>query len=523
MKRLVWRAIWIKIIVIAGLLAGCASLPKQPPPRMESTAFDDISDTSLARAIMPRLAAHPGQDGFVLLPDGLDAFVARAILARHAERSIDVQYYLYHHDTVGALFTSLLLEAAERGVRVRILVDDMDMGGRDEPVMALDTHPNIEIRFFNPFSRRGWRGLQFLTGFGTLTRRMHNKSFIVDNTVAILGGRNIGDEYFAADPALSFADLDVLAVGAVVPEVSRAFDLYWNSAQAWAARDVISVRPTEQRRQELSEMLAQRTGSEKAARYLDALESSELARALREHRVPFYWGKATLVVDDPAKISHKRDARELHLIGSLASYFEDIKDELIVISPYFVPGKEGMEFFSRLAARGVRVRILTNSLASNDVGVVHAGYMRYRRELLRAGVELYELNKALSREERKEVKGLGGSSKASLHAKTFVIDRRRTFIGSLNLDPRSLYENTEIGLVIDAPEMAEHMAERFDKEIGLTAFRVKLEKSRHGEEQLRWYGVENGKPVIYDVDPHTGFWRRFGIGLLMLLPLESQL
>ena len=464
-----------------------------------------------------------GQDGFLLLDSGLDAFVARAVLTRHAERSIDLQYYLYHQDLVGHLFLDLLVKAADRGVRVRLLIDDMDLDGRDAGLVAIDSHPNIELRVFNPFDRKIGRMPQFVTGFGSVTRRMHHKSFTVDNQVTIVGGRNIGNEYFDADPALEFADLDVMVFGDVVQDVSSAFDLYWNSKLSYPVTTLIDERPSEQEIQAMYNNLAEFAEQQKDSEYIKALTNSELANNMRAKTVQYYYGAAVVVVDHPEKITSERDATELHLMTQLAPHFENIETELIIFSPYFVPGKEGVEFFNSLTDKGVRVKIITNSLASNDVGIVHAGYSKYRKALLRAGVELYEMNKKLTRAQRKEKKGVGSSSKASLHAKSFIMDRKKIFIGSLNLDPRSFYENSEIGVIIESPEVATKMAEGFDSEIAKGAFRLELVTDQEDNEYIHWHGIENGAPVTYEVDPHTSFWRRMGVGIMRLMPIESQL
>ena len=511
---------WL-LLLLTGLTA-CAGLP-EAPPRPESRALTDTRDTALARSLAPLLQAHPGQDGFILLDDGLEAFVARAALAEYAARSIDVQYYLYHNDEVGSLFTALLLRAADRGVRIRILVDDIDMGGRDEAIIALDEHPNIEIRLFNPFNRHTPRWLQYLFGLGTVTRRMHNKAYIVDNTFAVLGGRNIGDEYYDARPDLAFADLDVLTIGPVVNDVAAAFERYWNSGQSWPARAVIDARPDAETVAALRRRLKARIASATTSEYIQALERSPLAEQIRLNRVQYVWGDARVVVDDPAKITASRSASELHLATQIDPLFEHLQHELIVVSPYFVPGREGVAFFRKLIQRGIRVRILTNSLASNDVPVVHAGYVRYRMDLLRAGVELHELDQTRNRASRHKSKSLAGSSRASLHAKTFLLDRRTAFIGSLNIDPRSFYENTEIGVIIDSPALGETMARQFDEFVRKRAFRLERHINADGNEILRWHGVENGKPVIHEREPHTGFWLRFAIGFMMMLPIESQL
>ena len=512
------RWAWMPILISLLLLAGCVSLPDNSDRNL-SYAYTDTQDTRLGRDLADFRRQHPGEDGFLLLGNGLDAFVARAVLAEAAERSLDVQYYLYHNDMVGGLFTAFLWRAAERGVRVRLLVDDMDLAGRDRGIVALDAHPNIEIRIFNPFDRDFSRLPQFVTGLGSVTRRMHNKSFTVDNVAAILGGRNIGDEYFDADPLMSFADLDVIAIGDVVGEVSNAFDLYWNSAVVYDVATLITEEVGDEEIKQTQGRLLAFMEDNRDSQYLRHLRDSGLARRIRDDEITYFTGNAELVVDDPEKIVASRDASELHLATRLAPYFESLREELLIVSPYFVPGVEGVEFLGELVERGVRVKILTNSLSSNDVAAVHAGYAKYRKPLLRAGVELYELNHTLTAAERKEKKGLTGSSTASLHAKTFVLDRQKVFIGSLNLDPRSFYENTEIGLVIEQHEIATRMAEGLDREIDRVAFRLELGDG----DQLLWHGFEEGETVIFDTEPYAGFWRRFGVGLLRLLPIESQL
>ncbi len=364
------------------MLLGCATLPENFD-RPESYALVDTENTSLGRLHAAERAAYPGKSGFHLLANGLDAFVARAVLSNHAERSIDAQYYLYHNDLVGKLFSDLLLKAADRGVRVRLLVDDMDFAGRDVEVVAMDSHPKIEVRIFNPFARNVGRTSQYVTRLGSVTRRMHNKSFTVDNQITILGGRNIGSEYFDANPDLAFADLDVMAIGPVAKEVSAVFDRYWNSELAYPASVLLKGEPlTPEKVEELRGRLNNYVAEQNDSEYLRALRNSDLANLFHNHRVDFRWGNAEVVFDQPEKLLHDFSETKYHLTPMLRPYFDGIQKELIIFSPYFVPGKPGTAFLTGLSRRGVRVRILTNSLASNDVGIVHAGYVKYRRELL---------------------------------------------------------------------------------------------------------------------------------------------
>lgn len=516
------RFLPLTIILLGFLLTGCTSLPDNRD-RIVSYSFTDTQNTALGSAFNTKRNEEAGQSGFLLLNNGLDAFVARAAFARGAERGIDAQYYLLHDDLTGRLFINELVKAAERGVRVRLLVDDMDLDGRDSFMTALDALPNFEVRIFNPFSRSTWRTPQFVTRFGDVTRRMHNKSFTVDAQVTVLGGRNIGDEYFEANPAIAFGDLDVLGIGPVARDVSQSFDAYWNHPLAYPVLTLAEQAPDADAIAQFKSELQAFGTAQADSDYITALRESRLAKSLQAADLTLNWGRAEVVADNPDKLISDRDQTKLHLTEALGPYFLNLAQELTIFSPYFVPGEEGVDFFSTLVNQGVQVRILTNSLASTDVGVVHAGYARYRRALLRAGVELYEMNRQTPREQNNIKKNLTGSSRASLHAKSFVLDRQHVFIGSLNLDPRSVVENSEVGVVIEAPQVAESMAQWFDKNIQQVAFKVSLETTENGSEQLRWTGQEDGKLVVYNVEPHTSIWQRIGINLMRLLPIESQL
>jgi putative cardiolipin synthase len=514
-------------ILLIGVLTvfyvgSCATLPKDFK-RPVSYAYTDTNDTTFGKSRSDEIRAHPGQSGFYLLENGLDAFVARGLLVSGAERSIDAQYYLFHNDHMGSLFADQLIKAADRGVRVRLLVDDMGLKGRDLGVAVMDTHPNIEIRIFNPFSRNTLRYPQFITRFGSVTRRMHIKSLTVDNQVAILGGRNIGNEYFDADPNLRFLDLDVLAIGKVVKEVSVSFDRYWNSELAYPVSVLIKKPPTfeeiEQKFQWLNEFVKQQTDSA----YIQSLRNSNLANKVRRNQVEYRWGEAEVIYDQPEKILHDVGKTEYHLAPKIAPHFRGVQEELIVFSPYFIPGKSGMAFLTQLIKRGVRVRILTNSTASNDLPFVHAAYSKYRKGLLRAGVELYEMDKKLTSSQRIDNKGGVDSTKTSLHAKSFVFDRKKVFIGSLNLDPRAIRNNTEIGVIFSSVEIGNEMGEWFDQNIEQVAFRLELKKGADGTERIFWHGFDNNKPVVFSVDPHTSLWRRFANSLMGLFAIESLL
>ena len=512
----------LPIICTLLFMGGCASLPPNDAAPV-TYALQNTADTRIGKEAEKLKRGQSEKSGFFLLTKGLDAFTARALLAQGADRSIDVQYYMIHNDLTGGLFADQLIKAADRGIRVRVLIDDMDLEKRDEGLSTLAAHPNIALRVFNPFSRQMIRAPQFLIRFGSVTRRMHNKSFIVDNQITIVGGRNIGNEYFEADPTLAFADLDILAIGPVVQEVSSSFDEYWNSNLAYP---ITVLRPDLAQKENLAEgrrKLAEYLTQPLTAEYLQALANSNLAQNIRNNEVKYNWGEAQVLADHPRKL-HSYDIAPADTLSSqLNPFLEGLQKEFLIFSPYFVPGKSGTKFLADLSKSGVRVRILTNSLASTDVGIVHAGYAKYRTTLLRAGVELYEMNMVLSKEQRKEQKGSFASSKASLHAKSFVFDRKQVFVGSLNLDPRSVIENTEIGIMVTSTEVADTMTKGFDMITETMAFRLELQTDEEGLEFISWHGLEDGKERVWTTDPHTGFWRRFSIGFMGLFPIESQL
>ena len=505
-------------------LGGCASLPDNTR-RSETLHYTDTGDTALGQVFDARRPAHvEGESAYLMLANGLDAFVARAVLAQLAERSIDTQYYMMHSDEVGKLFANELLKAANRGVRVRLLLDDIDEGNRDFNIAIYDSHPYIEVRIFNPFARNTGRTLQYLTGFGKQTRRAHNKSFTVDNQATILGGRNIGDEYFDHDQNLAFADMDVLAIGPVANQVSRSFDEYWNSPLSYPISLLVDTQPTEADLQAGLQRMADFEADMQDSDYLRRLADSDLSNQLRDRSITFIWGDGRVYADPPEKLRQDTGDKAYQMWARVRPYMAGAQKELIILSPYFVPGKSGVEFVQQLTDRGVRVRILTNSLASTDVSIVHAGYSRYRKGLLRAGAELYELNQITSKDARRAwSRGKIERARSSLHAKAFSVDREILFIGSLNLDARSVVQNTEIGVVMESPELATGLAQNFDDQIEDVAFRVTLENDEDGYGSLRWHGKMDGESVTFNKDPHTTFWHRFGVGFMRLMPIESQI
>lgn len=518
MNRLPFKS--LILILICGGIVGCATLPEDYP-RSPSRAFADTHDTTLARRMGDKLQAHPGKTGVVLLESGADAFVARAALSIAAEKSIDAQYYLYHDDKTARLLTYQLLKAADRGVRVRLLVDDMDLGGRDLSAASLDAHENIEVRLFNPFIRGTPRLLQFATRFGDITRRMHNKSFTVDNQVSVVGGRNIGDEYFQAGKRFNFTDLDAMIIGRGVSDVSGSFDLYWNHELAYPVSALVTTSIANKDIERLYQRLELHTRQLHQDPYIVALRTSKLANEIKAGSISFDWGVAHLVYDQPDKLIEGRDEHHYRLISDLAKEFKSVTDQLIIISAYFVPGPLGTQFLEDLRKRGIRVRIITNSLASTDVAVVHAGYAKYRRRLLKARVELFEAIPDSNTNRSNST--LSGSSAASLHSKSFVFDNDRVFIGSFNLDPRSAVENTEMGLIIESKAVAGKVVDWFESFTMNNAYRLELAASNTGGEKITWYEPDGSGSLIWSHEPEVSWWKRLAVLSLRVLPLDSQL
>lgn len=472
------------------------------------------SRTRLARAVKPRTVQHPQHSGIHALSDGLDAFAARYQLLSMAEERIDIQYYIWQNDMSGRLLFSALLEAAERGVRVRLLLDDNNTMGLDETLSELNRHPNIEIRLFNPFSFRTLRALGYLSDFARLNRRMHNKSLTVDNMVTIVGGRNIGDEYFAAGKQPLFSDLDVMAIGPVVEEVAADFERYWQSKAVTAFSAVVDDAPDDSHAAvTLPEAWRE---SEQVLRYMQRLQSCGYMSQLDSGELKMIWAPTRLLSDDPrkglgkARRSTLLPQRMLEVIGRPQQQFD-------IISAYFVPTRAGVAQLLALVRSGVKIAILTNSLAANDVSVVHAGYAKWRKKLLRHGVKLYELKPQAHSEEKPHDRGLTGNSGSSLHAKTFSVDNEKVFIGSFNFDPRSAVLNTEMGLLIESEVLASNIHQRFVEEMRERAWTLRLDKWG----RVNWveYEGEAGE-IVHKHEPKTRFYQRLLVRLVWRLPVE---
>lgn len=503
---------WTCAVLMLALVAACAQLPSLSN-RTQSSAFTDTTHTELGRAILPLATAHPGKSGVSPLARGGDAFAARALMAQAAEMSIDIQNYIWHDDMAGTLLFEALLDAANRGVRVRLLLDDNNTVGMDGVLAALDSHANIEVRLFNPFMYRNFRWFGYLTDFGRLNRRMHNKSYTVDNQASIIGGRNVGDEYFGASEEFLFIDLDVLAVGPVVADVSHDFDRYWKSASSYPAELIISPA-ADDGLDKLKSKAAEIKKNPRAAGYVKAMNELPLVRQLLDGSIELEWAVTRMVSDDPSKGLGQAEEHEM-LPQRLGKIFGVPEEELFMVSSYFVPTKAGVEYLTGLAENGVDLTIMTNSLEATDVAAVHAGYAKRRAPLLASGIKLYEFKKVTAIAPFRD-RGLTGSSASSLHAKTLSVDGQKIFIGSFNFDPRSARLNTEIGFVIESPKLAQSLPAEIQNRATDIAYRVFLNES--GE--LRWEEMRDGRLVVHDSEPGASVWRLMGVWILSHLPIE---
>jgi putative cardiolipin synthase len=513
-------AVCTLVLCLPLLVAGCTALPSLKG-RQSSTADLDTGATRLGRAIAPLARAHPGRSGIYPLPDGRDAFAARALLAQAAEKTLDVQYYIWHDDMTGSLLFQALRQAADRGVRVRLLLDDNNTSGMDPLLAALDAHPNIEVRLFNPFAIRSVRALGYLTDFSRVNRRMHNKSFTADSQATIIGGRNVGDEYFGAADDVLFADLDVMAVGPVVTEVAKAFDRYWNSDSSYPIAPLLGAAG-----RHAPDALAASAArgytpapSPRAQANPRAIRGSRFTEDLMNGKLSMEWAATRMIGDDPAKGLGQAAPGTL-VFDKLKETMGEPVSELDLVSPYFVPLDAGEKAFAQAARKGVRIRILTNALEATDVAAVHAGYARHRKALLEAGLALYELRRspqsAPQSAPNQRAPGLGGSSASSLHSKTFAVDRRRVFIGSFNFDPRSARLNTEMGFVIDSPALAGRIASAFGDRVPAAAYEVRLSP----DGKLYWLERRDNTVVRHEVEPGTSFAQRAGVAFMSLLPID---
>jgi len=481
------------------VLSGCAGLPRHVH-KTPSTVFQHPETTTLGRIVAEHQVGK-NLSGIRLLSTGEEAFASLISLADHAERSLDIQYYIIHEDESSRTLLHHVRLAADRGVRVRVLVDDLNTAGEDRRFMHLSSHANVEVRVFNPFTAgrfSTWtRFIASATDIRRINHRMHNKLFVADNALAITGGRNIGDQYFTLDPHSNFVDLDVVAAGPIVPALSASFDEFWNSKYAIPIATVASSVDTESN----NPTPPQEAQTSSAGNWLD--------HELDAHQLQLFWVPATVLADGPAKIaSETAPDVEVTIANDIRQLMNSATQELIIISAYFVPGKEGVALIRELIGRGVRVRVLTNSLASTDSPLVDIGYSRYRVPLLKLGVELREMQPKLG-QKRARFHPFR-SSNASLHAKALVIDQKIVFIGSLNMDERSAKTNSELGLVISSTEIARQVTGLLDDISTDGSYKLQLDQ----HDRVEWVGGDAGTQKIWHRDPGTSRTERVWLKLL---------
>ncbi|MFN7856377.1 MAG: phospholipase D family protein [Acidovorax sp.] len=479
------------------------------------------SDSPLGLAYSPPSGSN-GLTGVALLSDPTQALASRVLLARSAQQGLDVQVYIWEPDVSGHVLLHELWRASQRGVRVRLLIDDNGTAGMDPWLQALAAQPGVEVRLFNPFRQRKFKALAYLTDFNRLNHRMHNKSFTADSQATIVGGRNVGDVYYGVNANVLFSDLDLLAIGPAAQTTAVQFDGYWNSPLAYplaavvAAADAADLAHHQQQLADLNHM-------PEAALLLASLqESSWLAAPVSAYPL-LQWAPVQVLSDPPDKASASApvSSADQRVFASLSAWLGAAEQTLDLVSPYFVPGDTSVQQLSRLVQKGVSVRVITNSLAATDVLAVHAGYARHRKALLAAGVQIFELKPdAETRRPRlpSSVR-LGASSTASLHGKTFVVDQRRLFVGSFNLDPRSTYLNTEMGLIVDSEAMAQSLAQGIDRELLDTSYRLTLD----ADGALQWTERDASGERVYASEPKSSLMRRVIARVLSWLPIEGML
>jgi len=520
-------------------LTACATRPPATAFERPAThALPATADTPLRTALAPKEAAHPGESGVRLLPTGTEALQARIALARAATKTLDMQYYIANEDNTGKLLLGAALYAADRGVKVRMLVDDLNFKDIDQTMAVLNAHDNIDIRVFNPFGSAsqsfGERTRNLFTNVDQFTRRMHNKAMIADNQIAIAGGRNLGDEYFSASATLQFRDLDAFVAGPVTQEISASFDDYWNSSIAYPLRAL--------NKQEFDPADLDKTRTELRQHWKDQadplnakpLNATPLAQQIAQDGLGLSWARTDFEADSPVKIEHPDKDYKSPPMQRLIELANQARSDFLIISPYFVPHDAGVKALGALTGRGVKVKVLTNSLAATDAVAVQAGYAPYRVPMLKAGVELYEFKPVQAEGDGRARAGLFGSqSRASLHAKAYMIDRSILVIGSMNLDPRSASLNTELALVIYSKQIANEAAQLFDNGVApARAYRVELaspavlaglKNTGSPMSPLIWTTEDDGVAHTYNFDPQAGLYRNVLTGLFMLLPVDSQL
>ena len=500
-------------LICLAIIAGCASAPIDYP-KTSSVALGDTANTAAAKASNTWRESAPARSAFYPLIEGLDAFGARLVLMDHAERSIDAQYFLMKPDDAGLVFAMKLLAAADRGVHVRFLLDDIFTTVDDSVLIVLNEHPDIEVRIFNPIARKGIYAINYVGHFNVANRRMHNKSFTIDNQISIVGGRNIAEEYFQLDTTGEFFDFDMLSAGPIVRDISASFDTYWNHELAVpmdAFYDEANSDEVAQKRA-LGERKMRESGD---SIYAKAIHT-KLVDDLFSGALDPYIADARTIIDDPQKLLEKVSNDQKIVATEIGAALRNAEKEILIFTPYFIPGKSGIDLINEIRAKGVRIVILTNSLATNNHTSVHSAYSSYRKRVLASGVELWEARANAAETIAED--GTKTLEHMTLHTKGIIIDRRYSFVGSLNLDPRSIDINTEMGVMIDSKELAGELAGSSLKRLPAVAYQLQLDD----KSKITWHATIDGQQVVETKEPQTSGWRRFQAWFLKIAP-EKQL
>ena len=511
---------------LISVLPACSTLPKQSAPVVEYAFATETKHSSLAQIVLPLRAQYPNLTGYHLLYDPLEAFAARIHLIDRAEKTLDLQYYIWDNDKIGSLALHSIIQAADRGVKVRLLIDDNNAKKMEGIYLALDQHVNIEVKLYNPYRFRHYRAMDMVLDLKRINRRMHNKSFIADNQIALIGGRNMSNQYYNVSENYQFSDVDVMLVGSAADEIVHSFDDYWNDDYAFDVQTIVNPKHYSLRFDSLKQQLDSHYQISTVQNYLDLANRSHAFEEWLNHSIQLDWVKAEIVSDSPNKIRAKAK-KEQHLNFQLLKHLEKPEHSVDIISAYFVPEKKGAKMLGELAQRDIRVRVLTNSFSANDVSLVHAFYGKYRKDLLKHDVELYEflsapeaqnLNTYTEEIAEKAKVSLKGLSRSSLHAKLMTIDEKQVFIGSFNFDPRSAYLNTEIGVLLDSPKLANAVHQTMNQNLSKYAYKLLLDANQ----SINWkIQRHDGSVKTYQNEPKMKWWQRAGVKIISWLPIEG--
>lgn len=518
---------WAILALTGSLVLGipaCSTLPKQHTITPQYAYDIDTQNTALSKLITPLKEQHPDLTGYHVLYDPLEAIAARIQLIDKAEKTLDLQYYIWDNDKIGALALYKILQAAERGVKVRLLMDDNNAKSMEGIYLALDQHTNIDVKLFNPYKFRKLRPIDMVLDLKRINRRMHNKTFTADNLVTLIGGRNMSNQYYNVSENYQFSDVDVMLVGQAVDDITHSFDEYWNHPYAYPVRNIVS-HASPLRFPSLKEQLTRHYEEVTVQNYLDLSNKSHDFEDWLNQSIQLDWVEAKIIQDSPEKVKAQAK-KEQHLNFQLIERLKKPEKSVDIISAYFVPQVEGTTHLTELAQDGIDIRVLTNSFKANDVALVHAFYSKYRQELLQNGVQLYEFlpalpekfqnvnNAEISKRSKVSLKGL---SRSSLHAKLMALDDKQVFIGSFNFDPRSANLNTEIGVILNSPSLANAVHQTMNENLQYYAYKLVLD----AKGKINWQLKTPEGTKTYTQEPKMNWWKRAGIKAISWLPIEG--